>query len=40
MQRTARDIVRARSGAGVEHRIAPVPELWRLQQVSLPREVA
>jgi len=40
MQRTARDIVRARSAAGVEHRIAPVSELWRLQQVSLPREVA
>ena len=40
MQRTARDIVRARNSAGVEHRIAPVPELWRLQQISLPREVA
>ena len=40
MQRTAREIVRARNAAGVEHRIAPVPELWRLQQISLPREVA
>jgi phosphoenolpyruvate phosphomutase len=40
MQLTARDIIRARNAAGVEHRIAPVPELWRLQQISLPREVA
>jgi phosphoenolpyruvate phosphomutase len=40
MQRTARDIVRARNAAGVEQQIAPVPELWRLQQISLPREVA
>jgi phosphoenolpyruvate phosphomutase len=40
MQRTARDIVRARNAAAVEQRIAPVPELWRLQQISLPREVA
>ena len=38
MQHAAREIVRARSAAVVEHRIATVPELWRLQRPSLPLE--
>jgi phosphoenolpyruvate phosphomutase len=40
MQQTAREIVRQRSASTVEARISPVPELWRLQQVSVPVQAA
>jgi phosphoenolpyruvate phosphomutase len=40
MQEAAREIVRAKSAAAVEHRISTVPELWRLQRVAVPLEAA
>jgi len=40
MQQAAREIVRTRSAAVVEHRISTVPELWRLQGPRLTLEAA